>query len=547
MNLLRRMMIILLVISMVLVGCGKTETATTAEQASEAQTELSLFTYAINNNPDTIDPTLAYENNGIMVITNAFEGLVEMDEAGEPVPAVAESWKANDDYSEYVFNLRKDAKWSDGKPVTAHDFVYSWRRAANPETASEFAYFMYYLKNGEAVNYGEMPVEELGVVAVDDYTLKVTLEEPINYIYHIFAFPTYFPVREDVVTADPEKWSLEGSTYISNGPYVMKEWKQNESITLLKNEHYWAKDQVKLDQVDLTIINDSNTALVAYESGQIDGSYSVPSTEIPRLLVENSEFYLHPSLIIEYLEFNSTAAPFDDIRVRQAFSYAINRQDITDKITLGGEKPAVGLVPFGIGLGGSDFRESGGTYGIKVDASNLDEARALLAEAGYPNGEGLPEIVLNIRSGGGNQRLGEALMEMWKENLGVDNVKLLPQEAKVHYADLSAGNFQFGVAGWMADYPHPMSFLDMWMTGSGYNNTQFNSIEFDELIKKAKVAHKTEESVKYLHQAEDIWMNEHVVAPLYYSSQTVLVKDYVKGFKFTPTTLIYFKNVWLEK
>lgn len=543
----KRTMILMLVLCLILVGCSTAKETADVKPEETAENNERLFTYAINGNPFNIDPTLAYENNGIMVITNAFEGLIEMNDKGEPVPAVAESWTSNEDFSEYVFNIRKDAKWSDGKSVTAHDFVYAWRRAADPATASEFAYFMYYLKNGEAVNYGEKSVEELGVVAVDDHTLKVTLEEPINYIYHIFAFPTYFPVREDVVSENPEKWTLEGSTYISNGPFVMKEWKQNEAIILIKNEQYWGKNQVKLDQVDLQIINDSNTALVAYESGQIDGSYSVPSTEIPRLLVENSEFYLHPSLIIEYIEFNTLAAPFDDIRVRQAFSYAVNRKDITDKITLGGESPAFGLVPYGIQLGGLDFREAGGTYGIKADASNIDEARALLAEAGYPNGEGLPEIVLNIRSGGGNQRLGEALMEMWKQNLGVDNIKLLPQEDKVHYTDLSAGNFQFGTAGWLADYPHPMSFLDMWMTGSGYNNTGYNNETFDELIKKSKVAKNTEETLKYLHDAEDLWMNEHVVAPMYYSSQTVLVKDYVKGFQFTPTTLVYFKNVWLEK
>lgn len=530
-----------------MIGCSNTATDQVLDEGETASLESRAFVYAVPGNPETLDLTLASENVSIIAIINSFEGLVKVDDDGNVLPGVAESWEISEDLTEYTFHLREDAKWSDGESVKAADFVYSWQRAANPETAAEFAYFLFYLKNGEAIVDGEVAVEELGVEAIDERTLKVTLEAPVSYIFNIFAFPTYFPLREDIVSVDPEKWTLNPETRISNGPFVISDWKQNEVVILKKNEAYWNQSNVSIDEVHLQIISDSSTALAAYEAGGIDGTYVVPATEIPRLMVDNDEFALDPALIMSYLEFNSMAAPFDDIRVRRALTLAIDRSDITDKITLGGEKPAVGLVPFGIELGGRDFREDGGTYGIVADDSRVAEAQELLAEAGYPDGVGFPKITLHLPSESRNQRVGEALMEMWKTNLGIEEIELLPQESKVHYTDMGEGDFQVGMAGWLGDYQHPMSFLTMWESGSGSNSTQYNNEEFDMLIRDAKKSQDVEASLELMHQAEDLWMAQHVVCPLFYESQTVLVKEYVKGFNMSATSLAFFDKITIEE
>jgi oligopeptide transport system substrate-binding protein len=363
----------------------------------------------------------------------------------------------------------------------------------------------------------------------------------------MFAFPTYFPVKSESVETDHERWILDPKTYISNGPYKLEDWKQNEEVVLKKNENYWNADIVSIDRVNLKVITDSSTALSAYEADQIDGIYAVPPTEIQRVMMNYPEFELKPVLSMDYVEFNSTVAPFDDPRVRKAFSLAINRKDVTDKVTMGGERPATGIVPYGMILDGEDFRENGKTYDILHGQANFDKAKELMEQAGYPNGQGFPDITFNVTTSTVRQRVSQVMIEMWKENLGIGDVKILVQEDKVHYTDMGEGNYQIGYASWMGDYPHPMSFLDMWMTGSGNNNTGYNSTEFDKLIKAAQASVSEKETNTFLHQAEDIWMNEHLILPIFYSTQPKLVKEYIKGFEFSPTLLVYFKYITIEQ
>lgn len=529
-------------------GC-KQETSQTNETKQNEETsntvEEQVLTYNVGTNPDSIDPGLCTENIGSQIIANTYEALVKLDDNGDAVPAAAERWEVSEDQTEYTFFLREDAKWSDGKPLTANDFVYSWRRVVNPETAAEFSYFLYSLKNAEKIVEGEASPDELGVEAIDKKTLKVTLETPVNYMFDLFAFFVYCPVREDIVSANPEKWTLSGEV-VSNGPFIVKEWKQNEEVVLVKNENYWRADEVKLQEIRFPLINDNSTALAAYEAGDIDGSYFVPATDIPRLTAESDEFYMNPALDFKYLEFNATAKPFDDARVRKAFTLAINRKDLTSKVTLGGEKPAVGVVPYGVHLGGEDFRENGGTYDIDPNNARIEEARKLLAEAGYPEGEGLPPIEFNIASDSTNQRIAEAIIEMWKTNLGTPDISIIAQEGKVHYSDLGAGNYQVGTGGWLGDFPHPMAFLEMWQSESGDNETQFGSEEYDELIKKARITKDTDKALEYMHAAEDLWMSHYVVCPLHYSGQPVLMKKYVKGFRMNSLAMMYLDEAYIE-
>lgn len=545
----KRSVAVFLVLVLTLVtftGCNQGQGTNSEIEPDDAAAVEQVITYNLGTNPDSIDPALCDENIGSQVISNAFEGLVRLDDKGNPIPAVAESWEVSDDQLEYTFYIREDAKWSDGKPLTANDFVYSWRRVVNPETAAEFSYFFYNVKNAEDIIDGEGNPEELGVEAIDERTLKVTMESPVNYAFQLFAFFCYFPVREDIVSANPERWTLDGEV-VSNGPFIVKEWKQNEKIILVKNENYWKADDVKIQKIDLPFINDHATALIAFEAGEIDGSYFVPATDIPRLTAECDEFYMSPALDFKYLEFNATAEPFDDARVRKALTLAINRKDITTKVTLGGERPAVGVVPYGVILDGEDFRENGGTYDIDPNNARVEEAKKLLAEAGYPDGEGLPPIKFNIISDSGTQRLAIAIIEMWKRNLGISDIELVAQEGRVHYSQMLAGNYQVGTGGWVGDFPHPMAFLEMWLTESGDNETQFGSEVYDELVKKARSTNDVSESLENMHAAEDEWMSHYVVCPLYYSGQPFLMKKNIKGVRISSLAIVFFNEAYIEE
>ena len=304
-----------------------------------------VVTHNLNSEPKSIDPALNTGVDGHQVIIGVFEGLCRLDERDQGIPGIAESWDISEDNLTYTFHLR-DAKWSDGQPIKASDFVYAWKRAVDPATAAEYGYQMYYLKNGEAINNGEKPVDELGVKAIDDKTLEVTLENITPYFLQLTAFPTYMPVREDVVSADPEGWALNMDTYIGNGPFKVQEWKHDDVLKLVKNENYYDADKVKLDGIDYVFIVEASTAVSAFESGEIDYMEAVPAEKIAVLEEANDEnFKILPYLGTYFYIFNMNQEPVNNLKVRKALSLAINRTDIVEQVTKAGQVPATGFVP----------------------------------------------------------------------------------------------------------------------------------------------------------------------------------------------------------
>lgn len=538
----KKSLALLLVLGLVLTalaGCSKE-----GKVSKEDLTEPQILKYNMGSDPETLDPGKATENVGFNVLINIFEGLTNLDENDKAVPGVAKKWDINKETTEFTFHLRDDAKWSDGKSVTAHDFEYAWKRVVNPDTGSEYAYQLFYLKNAEDIVNGKKGVDELGVEAIDEKTLKVTLEGPVSYMLELFAFPTYFPVRKDVVEANPDTWALEADTIVSNGPFKVSEWKHSEEVVMVPNENYWDNERVLLDEYHLTLINEDSTALAAFEAGDLDGIDGVPRAEIPRLQTEDDDFMVLPDLGLYYYVFNNKAAPFDNEKVRKAFSLAIDRTAIVNTVTMAGENPATGIVPLGLTIGGKDFRKEGSTYDIGKKAK-VEEAKKLLADAGYPDGKGLPAITLNYNTNENHQRVAEAVQEMWKKNLGVE-VNLLNQEWKVHLNTLGEGNFQVARIGWGADYAHPMTFLDMWVTGSGNNYSQYYDTDFDELIRKAKTTLKIKKALKYMHDAEDIFMNRHTIMPIYYAADPEMMKSYVKGWRKSPLGYMYMDRAYIQ-
>ena len=506
-----------------------------------------VVTHNLSSEPKSIDPALNTAVDGHQVIYGVFEGLCRLDERDQGIPGIAESWDISEDNLTYTFHLR-DAKWSDGQPVKASDFVYAWKRAVDPATAAEYGYQMYYLKNGEAINNGEKPIDELGVKAIDDKTLEVTLESVTPYFLQLTAFPTYMPVREDVVSADPEGWALNMDTYIGNGPFKVQEWKHDDVLKLVKNENYYDADKVKLDGIDYVFIVEASTAVSAFESGEIDYMEAVPAEKIAVLEEANDEnFKILPYLGTYFYIFNMNQEPVNNPKVRKALSLAINRTDIVEQVTKAGQVPATGFVPKGVSMsdGTTDFQETAGDYNLPIDDSKVEEAKQLMAEAGYPDGQGFPTIELLYNTNEGHKAIAEAIQAMWKQNLGI-NVELRNEEWKVFQTSRNEGNYTVARHGWIGDYVDPMTFLDMWITASGNNDAKFSNPKYDELISKAKSTLGKERDDAML-EAQAILMEELPVMPIYYYTNAILMRSTVKNAPKSITGPVNYREAYLEK
>ncbi|SEF84230.1 oligopeptide transport system substrate-binding protein [Caloramator fervidus] len=508
--------------------------------------------YNLGAEPATIDPQLNSAVDGATVIVNCFDGLTRLDANDKPIPAVAERWEISPDQLTYKFYLRKDAKWTDGQPVKAQDFVYAWQRAVDPKTAAEYAYQLWYIKNGEAISEGKMPVDQLGVKALDDYTLEVTLEGPTPYFLSLTAFPTYMPVRKDVVEKDPQGWATKPETYITNGPFKLKEWRPKDALILEKNPNWYNADKVKLQTIEMKMLEDQTSALAAFRTGQLDYIESPPSAEIPNLL-KSGEAKVFPYLGTYFYIFNlspnaekvdpAAAKAIKDVRVRKAINLAINRKAIVENVTKGGQIPATSFVPNGIpDADGKDFKKKD----YFPAEGNVEEAKKLLAEAGYPDGKGFPKITLIYNTSQGHQAIAMAIQDMLKKNLGI-NIELANQEWKVFQKTRDERNYIFARHGWIADYVDPMTFLDMWVSNSGQNNIGYNNPEYDKKIAAAKKEADPAKRMQLLHEAEDILMNDMPLVPLYYYTNIACVKDYVKDVHKSVLGFVYFENAYIQK
>lgn len=526
----------------VLAGCGSQPATEGGAPADSA--EPMVVRHNLGADPQTIDPALNTAVDGAIVLVNVFEGLAKTDEEEKAVPGMAESWDISEDGVTYTFHLR-DAQWSDGEPVTAQDFEYAWKRAMDPATASEYGYMMYYVKGAEAFNTGEGSVDDVGVTAIDEKTLEVVLESPTPYFLELTAFPTYFPVRQDIVEADPEGWALNMETYITNGPFKITEWNHNDVMRAVKNENYYDAENIKLDGIDFFMIVEASTALAAFESDELDYNETIPQEQIPTLKESNEAFEIQPYLGTYFYVFNINAEPVNDVRVRKALSMAIDRQAIVDVVAQGGQMPASGFVPTGFPTSdGADFREVGGDYGIQPTAE-IEAAQALLAEAGYPNGEGFPAMELIYNTNDGHKAIAEAVQEMWNQNLGI-SVELRNEEWKVFQETRTQQNFVVARHGWIGDYVDPMTFLDMWLSNSGNNNAGWNSPEFDQLIGDSKRVSGAERDQLML-EAEKLIMDDMIAMPIYYYTKPTLLKTYVKDVHFSPLGFVFYNNASIEK
>ncbi len=492
---LRTTLIPLLALALLLPGCSR--------RFDEAD-----FTFLNGNDPETIDPALITGQLEFRLVDCLFEGLLRYDEKGDPVPGVAESWEISDDGARYTFTLREDARWSNGDPVTAQDFVRSWQRALDPLTAASYAYQLFYIKGAEAFSKGEIQdFSQVGAKALDRRTLQVDLNAPTPFFLHLAAFPTLRPVHMPTVEKYGDDW-IKPQNLVSNGPYNMTAWRLYDRIRLQRNPLYWDAENVFFETVDALAVDDPNTIFNYYHDGLADlalDKSSIPVNLIGQLQ-DYEDFHAAPFLGNYFLRFNVTNKPFDDPRVRLAFSLAVDREKIVKKITRLGEVPADSLTP-------------PGTAGYQPpDGPSYDpeRAKALLAEAGFPGGTGFPSVTYLYNNKDIDKAIAVELQSMFKTVLGV-NMTLNQQEWKVYLNSMNELDYDISRSSWVGDYNDPNTFLDMFITGGGNNRTGWANPEYDDLIARAARTSVTEERFDIFRDAEKMLVtDEAVIAPLYY-------------------------------
>jgi len=497
----------------------------------EEKTIEQVLYWNLGADPRTLDPSLNETTNGSNVINNMFEGLMR-EKNGKIEYGMAESYVVSSDLLTYTFKIRKDAKWSDGSDLTAKDFEYAWNRVLDPSTGSPYAWI-----------YDEANVAS--VVAPDERTFVVTLSSPADYFLSLTGFTTFFPVKQSSVEAGLEgNWAKDPVQAVSNGPFKLASYTIGDSLVLVKNEYYWNADSVKLDKIVGKFIIESNEAFTAFESDEIQINSKIPQSQIRTLLAEKSIIYANSRPGTYYLNLNMNNPAFDDPRVRKALSYAIDRKVITDMLG-NGERPANNMVPLGIlDSEGNDFNKKANGFGIPTDGSKIEEAKVLMAEAGYPNGEGFPVIEYLTNYSEAHILIAQSIKEMWKDNLGVE-MTISYSEWSEFSKTRSMHKFMVARGGWIGDYTDPLTFIGYFVTGNSLNDPLYSSTEFDTLINESKYL-TGQKRMNKLYKANELLLNDGPVIPLYHYADNIMIASKVNDFDTTFLGAYYFGDVYLD-
>lgn len=507
--------------------------ASTDNTATEKDTETKgekVLSVEIGPNPETIDPALNSAIDGANMIIHAFETLLTVDKDGKITAGQAESWEHSEDGLTWTFHLRDGLKWSDGSALTANDFVYAWKRVCNPDVAAPYAETVLSMVKGydEAINGN---TDALAVSAKDDKTFVVELNAACPYYESIAAFATLSPVQQTTVEANGDSWAISPETYVSNGPFYVTEWVPDSYITMSKNPNYWNADAIKLDKIKFVLMEDANAAYSAYKKGDIAMIKDVPTEEIPSLTGKD-DFFVQPIIGTYYISMNTQKAPFDNVNVRKALSLAIDRKYLAETLMQGTYTPAGNFMgPGWIDTDGSPFMENSNSGKPYIDVENYDanlkEAKKLLADAGYPDGKGIPSLTYSTNDAGYHKTVAEYLQQAWAE-LGIDlQVNIVEWQS---FTPLRrAGDYEIARNGWVGDYSDPSNMLDLLMTSNGNNDGKFSNPDYDAAMEKSRVDLDPTERSKDLHTAEDILMDQAACIPLAYYNDFWLQSSKITG------------------
>lgn len=495
----------------------------------------------VGPDPETIDPALNSAVDGGNMLLHAFECLLIVDQDGKLAPGQAESWETSEDGLTWTFHLREGLKWSDGTPLTANDFVYSWKRVCDPMVAAPYAETVLSMVAGYEDAIGGN-LDALQVVAQDDLTLVVTLNAPCSYFGSLAAFATLSPVQQGTVEANGDAWATAPETYVSNGPFYMTEWVPGSHILFSKNPNYWNADAIKLDGIQFALIEDSNAAYSAYQTGEVLMIKDVPTEEIPSL-EGNADFFVDPIIGTYYISLNLNRDAFKDAKVRQALSLAIDRDYVANTLMQGTYSPASNFMgPGWIDTDGAPFIDKANGGAPYIDTAdfegNLEKAKALLEEAGYPNGEGFPAISYITNDAGYHKVVAEYLQQAWAE-LGID--------LQVNIVEWSSftpmrrnGEYDVARNGWVGDYSDPSNMLDLLYSTNGNNDGKFSNSEYDAAMDTSRTTLDAAERSEALHTAEDILMAEAGCVPIAYYNDFWLQSDKITGSWHSPYGYWYF-------
>ncbi|KIT16320.1 peptide ABC transporter substrate-binding protein [Jannaschia aquimarina] len=494
-------------------------------QPGEVLAEEQVFRYRLLDQFPTLDPQLNEEAAGSHVIRQLFEGLMNQDAQGNLVPGVAESFEASEGNTVYTFTLREDAAWSNGDPVTAQDFVNGWRRAADPATASPYAWYVELtsMENAAEIVAGEADPETLGVEAVDDRTLRVTLTQPLPFFPAMTTYATLFPVHAPTIEAHGDDWTAP-ENMVSNGAYTLESLTLNETFTLVKNPEYWDAENVIIERVEGYVINDENQALTRYEAGEFDMLEPLPAGSFPRLQQERPEEAISvPRLCSYYYAFNfrdgdDVPEALRDPNVRKALSYAVDRDVIVDQILQGGQEPAYNFTHWA--TAGFEMPEI--PYAELTQAERDAEAQRLWEEAGSPD----LELRLIYNTSDNHRQIATVISQMWKQKLGVET-ELSNSEWAIYLDQRREGGFDLARSAWCGDYNEASTFLDLVTTTHGSNDGKFSNAEVDELMVASKTA---EDPQPNYSQVEQILYDEMAIVPIYHYSLAFLLDPSIKGF-----------------
>lgn len=537
---LTRASALLALASTLLLACGCARREAPVDAAFKTQT-LLLGNAA---EPADLDPDVIYAWTDSNIAYSIFEPLTWIDEKTTlPIPAAAQSWDTSPDGLVWTFHLRPGMLWSNGDPVTAEDWVYSFHRILSPNMAASYSYMVWVLKNAEAFNTGKLTdFSKVGAKALDPLTLQLTLERPTPYLAALASHTTWLPVHKAVIEKFGKmdekgtRWTRPGNL-VGNGAFVLTEWSPNDKIVVEKNPKYWDAAHVRLNKIVFYPIEDVNSEELAFRGGQLHATYGLPISKIKPYEKDHPEFYHNEDNLASYYFFiNVTKKPFDDWRVRRALSMAVDRERIARDVLQGSRSPAYAFTP----------KDTAGYTSSAQVPVDYDAARKLLAEAGYPGGKGLPAVEVISYASESSVKVMETVQATWRKELGF-NITVQPIEQKTLFANTQSGNYTIAFSAWIADYPDPSTFMDCLHTGNGNNWAQYSNKEYDRLDEAAASDPDNARRYQDFDKAEAILLHDSPVVPLFYGERPHLAVPFLKGWPDSKLGFKAFKNVYLEK
>jgi len=495
--------------------------------------------------PQDLDPQTVTGVPEHKLMMALLDGIVtENPETLEPEPGIADSWTISEDGLVYTFHIRETARWSNGDTITAPGIVASFKRLLTPSLASEYAYMIHHVVGAREYNEGGLTdFSKVGFNASDDQTFEITLKHRVPFLLkamasHYIWWPVHIPTvaKFGGMERKGSRWTLPGN-FVGSGSFVLKDWLPNQKIVVTKSPTYWDRERVRLNEIDFYAMDNIDVEERMFRTRQLHITNDIPISKIDAYRRDHPEsLSIEPYLGAYFYRFNVTKPPFDDPRVRRAFALAIDRESLVTNVTRGGQQPSYGIVPPGILGYESDFHLSG----------TLEEARKLLADAGYPGGKNFPKVDLLYNTSENHRSIAEAIQQMWRRNLGVE-VGLMNQEWKVYLDSQNTLSYSISRSGWIADYVDPHVFLEQWKTGGGNNDTGWSNARYDELLEKSLDTANDEERYAVYREMERILLDEMPILPIYFYVRVTLHDPMVKGYFPTVLDNHPYKYIYLEK